>query len=92
MNSKLFVIVFLPERQREFYALLFEVQFKGNVGWGVCECWEFVISFKESNQESTPCSTVHPSVHPSIHPSWHLLTPTRYLALCLQYWAYHGTA
>lgn len=46
MNSKLFVIVFLPERQRQFYALVFKVQFKGNVGWGVCECWEFVISFK----------------------------------------------
>ena len=32
MNSKLSVTVFLSERQKEFYALVFEVQFKGDVG------------------------------------------------------------
>lgn len=65
INSKLFVIVFLRERQREFYALVFEVQFKGSVGWGrFVSVRKFGISFKESNQESTHWSTVHPSIHP----------------------------
>lgn len=77
MNSKPFVIVFLPKKQKDFGALVLEVQFTSSravfgesLNGEFCECFVVCNILNELNQESTCLSTLYSpplSIRANIH-------------------------
>lgn len=78
-----FCYCFSSWRQKEFYALVFEVQFKGNVGESLldgefCECW-VVCNIQPRIYPPVHCLPICPSIYLSshlytywfLHDAWH---------------------